>query len=73
MKLADVYAALWIAWAAAFLAIELTSIFTGHGQFSLSAFVWRLEEINSGWTFLRYLVAAFCLWLFLHMVFGILR
>lgn len=70
MRLGLVYALMWVGWIAAFLAIELSAIFTGHNQYTLSDFVWRLEEINTGWTFLRYFVAAFCLWLFLHMAFG---
>ena len=63
------YAVLWIGWIAAFLGIELSAIFTGHSQFTLSDFVWRLEQVNRTWTFLRYMVAAFCLWLFFHMAF----
>jgi hypothetical protein len=39
----------------------------------LSDYVWRLEQINRTWTFLRFFVAAFCAWLFLHMTFGWLR
>ena len=73
MRASAVYAVLWIGWVAGFLAIELTAIFTGHSRFTLSAFVWRLEEINRAWTFLRYFVAVFCAWLFLHMVFGLFR
>lgn len=73
MKLDTVYAALWITWVTAFLGIEFSAIFTGHSQFSLSAFVWRLEEINRGWTFLRYAVAVTCLWLFFHLAFGLFR
>ena len=63
------YALLWTGWILAFLAIELTAIFTGHSQYTLSDFVWRLEEVNRAWTFLRYFVAAFCVWLTLHLVF----
>jgi len=67
------YAAVWITWIAWFLAWELGALFTGHADLTLSDYVWRLEEINRGWTFLRYFVAVFCLWLFLHMSFGWLR
>lgn len=73
MTKADVYAGLWIAWIVMFLAVEFTALFTGNAKYSLSDFVWRLEEINRGWTALRYLVAAFCLWLFFHMAFGLFR
>jgi hypothetical protein len=67
------YAALWIGWIAAFLAIELSALFTGHARYTLSDFVWRLEEVNRAWTFLRFFVAAFCLWLTLHLTFGLFR
>lgn len=67
------YAVLWMAWIAAFLSLELTALFSGHHELTLSDFVWRLEEINKAWTFLRYFVAAFCLWLFFHMAFGWFR
>jgi hypothetical protein len=65
-----VYAVLWIGWIAYFLAAEFTAIGTGHDELTLSDFVWRLEEVNSAWTALRYFVAVFCLWLFFHMAFG---
>lgn len=68
--MSTLYAILWIGWIAAFLAIELAALFTGHGQFTLSEFVWRLEEVNRAWTFLRFFVMAFCIWLTLHMAFG---
>lgn len=64
------YALLWIGWIVSFLAIELTALFTGHTQYTLSDFVWRAEEVNRAWTFLRFFIAAFCIWLTLHMVFG---
>lgn len=67
------YALLWIAWLAIFLAIELSALLTGHPQWTLSDFVWRLERLGRAWTFLRYFVAAFCVWLALHMSFGWFR
>jgi hypothetical protein len=73
VKLGTVYAALWIGWIAAFLVIELTALFTGNPRYTLSEYVWRLEEINRAWTFLRFFIAAFCLWLFFHMAFGWFR
>lgn len=73
MKAGNVYAALWIAWIAAFLVIELSAIVTHRDQFTLSDYVWRLEQLGSAWTFLRFFVAAFCLWLFAHMAFGWFR
>lgn len=73
MKLSVLYPVLWALWLAAFLAIEFSAIGTGHHQYTLSDYVWRLEEINRGWTVLRYFVAAFCLWLAGHMIFGWFR
>jgi hypothetical protein len=69
MRASVIYPLLWIAWIAAFLAIELSALWSGHGNFSLSDYIWRLEQINRGWTFLRFFIAAFCAWLFCHMAF----
>lgn len=68
-----IYPLLWIAWIAAFLVIELSALWSGHPQWTLSEYVWKLEQINRSWTFLRFLIAAFCVWLFGHMVWGIWR
>jgi len=68
-----VYAVLWVGWLLAFLVIELTALHTGHGQYTLSEFVWRAEKINRAWTFLRFFIMAFCIWLTLHMAFGWFR
>lgn len=73
MKTGNVYATLWILWLVVFLAIELTALWTGKPQYTLSEYVWRLERLGTAWTFLRYFIAAFCLWLFLHMAFGWFR
>ena len=73
MRASIVYAVLWIAWIVAFLAIEFTAIGTGQARYTLSEFVWRLENINGAWTALRFFVCIFCLWLFLHMAFGLFR
>lgn len=67
------YSIAWITWITWFLAWELTALFTGHDQYTLSDYVWRLEEINSQWTFARYLIAVSCLWLFFHLAFGWFR
>jgi len=64
------YTLLWLGWMVAFLAIELTALFTGHSEYTLSDFVWRLEQVNRAWTFARFFIVAFCLWLTLHMAFG---
>jgi hypothetical protein len=70
MRASAVYPLLWIAWIAAFLAIELSALWSGHSNFTLSDYCWRLEQISRGWTFLRFFVCAFCIWLLLHMAFG---
>ena len=64
------YASLWLAWIVMFFAVELSAIFTGHTQYTLSDYVWRLERLGTSWTFLRYLVAAGCVWLAGHLVWG---
>ena len=73
MRASVVYPLLWIAWVAGFLAIELTALWTGHANFTLSAFIWKLEQVNRSWTFLRFFVCGFCAWLFFHMAFGWFR
>lgn len=67
------YGVLWVAWLAAFLAIEVSALVTGHPQWTLSDFVWRLEALGRGWTAARYGVAAFLAWLALHLTFGWFR
>jgi hypothetical protein len=63
----------WYAWAAAFAALEGIPLATGHTSWTLSDYVWRLEELGTPWTFLRYLIAVLSLWLFLHLTFGLFR
>lgn len=70
MTLKHLYGTFWLVWLGAFLLIELTALFTGHPEFTLSEWVWRLERLGRVWTFARYFVAAFLLWLFFHLVFG---
>lgn len=69
MRASVIYPVLWCVWIAAFLAIELTALWSGHPNFTLSDYVWRLEQVNRAWTFLRFFAAAFCAWLFCHLVF----
>ena len=69
----NVYAVLWIFWIASFLAIELSALWRGHSEYTLSEFVWRLEQLGKAWTFLRFFICAFCIWLLLHMAFGWFR
>ena len=73
MRTGNAYAIMWIAWLVTFLVIELSALWSGHAEWTLSEYVWRLERLGSAWTFLRYFIAAFCLWLFLHMTFGWFR
>jgi hypothetical protein len=73
MRASVIYPLLWIAWVAGFLVIELSALWTGHSQFTLSDYVWKLEQINRGWTFLRFFICAFCVWLILHLVWGLFR
>jgi hypothetical protein len=73
MTLRNVYAVLWIAWLTSFLVIELSAMWTGHSEATLSEFVWRAEQLGRAWTFLRFFICAFCLWLFFHMAFGWFR
>ena len=63
----------WIVWVCWFIAWEGTALATRRADLTLSDYVWRLEGLGAPWTALRYLVAATCLFLFLHLVFGLLR
>lgn len=73
MRASLVYPLLWIAWIAAFLAIELSALWSGHPNWTLSEYVWKLEQINRSWTFLRFFICAFCVWLLFHLVWGFWR
>lgn len=73
MKGSTMYGLLWLLWIISFLVIELSALFTGHPERTLSAWVWKLEDLHHGWTFARYFIAVFCLWLFCHMAFGWFR
>jgi hypothetical protein len=72
-RLADLYPWVWFAFAAWFILWEATAFLLGRHDLTLSDYVWRLEEVNARWTFLRYLTAAFTLWLFFHLTFGWFR
>lgn len=62
----------WLIWLVGmFGGPELYAIATGHDENTLSYQVWHLE--GTGATFCRYFVAAFLLWLFIHMVFETFR
>lgn len=68
-----VYPWVWIFMILWFIVFEFTPLAAGKPQYTLSDYVWRLEEINRSWTFLRWCVASLSLFLFLHLTFGILR
>lgn len=68
-----VYPWVWFAWAAWFVLCEGGAFALRRHDLTLSDYVWRLEEVSAPWTFLRYLVAALTLWLFLHLTFGWFR
>lgn len=58
----------WLAWITiGFLPVEIWALTSGQPQYTLSDQVWHLE--GQGSTFARFFIAAFLLWLFLHMVF----
>jgi hypothetical protein len=67
------YPWVWIAWGALFFVFELVPLVLRQDRYTLSEYIWRLEDYAGYWTFVRYLVAAATLWLFLHLTFGILR
>lgn len=61
----------WLVWLAAGFGIPEGIALATNARNTLSYQVWDLE--GSGATFMRFVVAAFCLWLFLHMVFRLFR
>ena len=73
MRALCVYPLLWIAWIAAFLAIELSALWSGHSNFTLSSTAGAWSRSIASWTFLRFFICAFCVWLLLHLVFRLVR
>lgn len=79
----SIYWTCWFgAFITAFLIPELWALFTGHPDNTLSANVWRLEQIAPGqhvwqWTALHVLIAGLLVvvlgWLLFHLAFGIWR
>lgn len=75
----------WVSWfilvLGTFLPVELYAVFSGHVENTLSWSVWDLEGFVPGshaaWTWSHYIVGGafllFCLWLGVHLCFGILR
>ena len=69
----DLYPWNWIAIGVLFVIFEFTPLALGKPQYTLSDYIWRLEEINARWTALRYFIVALCVFLVLHLGFGWLR
>lgn len=61
----------WLVWLVAGFGVPEGIALATNVRNTLSFQVWDLE--GSGATFMRFVVAAFCLWLFLHMVFRLFR
>lgn len=62
----------WLIWLIiGFGGPELYALLSRHDRNTLSYQVWHVE--GTGATFARYFVAAFLLWLFIHMTFGIFK
>ena len=70
MKAHNVYATIWVAWIIMFFVVELSALWSGHSEWTLSEFTWRIEKLKGAWTFMRYVITAFCLWLSGHLVLG---
>lgn len=73
MKWQSLYPWIWYAFLGIFVIGEGIPIIKKQVQYTLSEYLWRLEAVNSNWTFLRYLIAALCVWLFFHLAFGWFR
>lgn len=66
-----VYMVAYLAGAAWLLGWELSAIFSGHAERTISDFTWQLEGV--GWSFARFFVAAALIWLTLHLSLGWFR
>lgn len=62
---AQLYMLAYLLGAAWLLAWELSAIFTGHDEVTISDFTWHLEGV--GWSFARFFIAASLIWLTLHL------
>lgn len=72
MTLDRLYAWYWGLWLVLLFGVpEAFALMSGHPERTLSAWVWRLE--GTGPTVGRYFIAAFLLWLLLHMVWRLFR
>lgn len=74
----------WLAWLAAvfagFLPVEVYALATRHTEHTLSGTVWTWTSNDlthpwniGSWTWPHWLLAAFMIWLTLHLVWGLLR
>ena len=72
----SIWTVLWLAWGAAFLAIELPAAFNRRPGDTLSEHVWAWFHVHDRrptaltWT-LRAVLLAFLAWLLVHLAFGI--
>lgn len=73
----------WLSWLVGiftfFLPVELWAIFSKHAKYTFSDTMWAWTNhvgenpVNIGaWPWPHYLLAAFMIWLTLHLVFGLL-
>jgi hypothetical protein len=58
---------------ALFVTWEFIPIILKMPQYTLSQYIWRLESYSTGWTALRYFIAAICVFLFFHLALGWFR
>lgn len=69
----DPFTIAWIAWGLAFVAIEGKALANKQPGDTLSEHVWKWFDVRGkgkGWTFMRFALAAFMVWLTGHFVFG---
>lgn len=68
-----IYTWLWLAWGLVFLLIEGRALTNKQADDTLSEHVWKWFTVrgkNARWTFQRFFLAAFMVWLSGHFIFG---
>lgn len=68
MNLGKLYITAYLIGAAWLIGWELSAIFTGRPQYTISDYTWHLE--GAGWTFARFFIAVSLVWLTLHLSLG---
>lgn len=70
----SIFTILWLLWGAVFLIVEGSAIFITHKTSdTLSGTIWRWFSVKGGhWTWKRFTLLGFLLWLLVHLVFGVL-